>query len=194
MLYKWNHRVYNCRVDFFVHQDSRDSSRLLSVSRDYSPLTWVVVHGMHSPVEGSLCRFQLLAFPDGAAVDTWVQVLYGCVFSFLCINAQECNGWVIWCWIKVWSEAGVAVPLLVCWPVANQWPSFSISIQAFGLAMFYLAILIGVECISLWFDCISPGAGLCWTPFHVFICHFYTLFCEMSVVFSFSSWIVVFKC
>ena len=97
MLYKWNHRVYNCRVDFFVHQDSRDSSKLLSVLRDYSPLTWVVVHGMQSPVEGSLCRFQLLAFPDGAAVDTWVQVLCGCVFSFLCINAQECNGWVIRC-------------------------------------------------------------------------------------------------
>ena len=120
-----------------------------------------------------------------------------CVFSFLCINVQECNGWIIRCVeCLVLSETGVAVPFLVYWPVANEWPSFSISIQAFGLVIFYFSHSDSSVVVShCGFNCISPMASFCWTSFYVFICHFYILFCEMSVVFSFSSWIVaIFKC
>lgn len=55
-------------------------------------------HGLfiHSPAQGHLVRFQMLAITSKAAINTRVQVCVDVSFQLMWVSTKECECWIIW--------------------------------------------------------------------------------------------------
>ena len=52
---------------------------------------------IHSPTEGCLGCFQVLAIMNKAVINIFVQVyMWTYVLQVLCVNSKMCDCWIIW--------------------------------------------------------------------------------------------------
>ena len=86
---------YNTPLRFLHIFSWLDSSFLFSTQ--YCSIVWMY-HSLlvHSPAEGHLGRFQILAIMNKAAINICVQVFVWICFQLLCIHTKVHDFWIIW--------------------------------------------------------------------------------------------------